>query len=182
MANPAAPAPQWVNSALSWGREMVGFCSLAVSVQEFVDGEANVDASEAHTSLVDATRIGMGAANGWRTAGVAPLDVANAISALNEIVSKQLVPLAGRTDYTNPEAFARTADEWTVSAVEICNRIGDVEEMIQRHLTEMLSGVGDSFKMGAARAILTGRLKKAGLVIVTIIFGAVLVGLARRNT
>jgi len=175
------PAPQWVQAALSWGREMTAFCNVATNVSEWNDGDHDATIERVHSDLVEATQQAVKAADAWRMAGAAPMDVANAIAALNQITRRTLVPLSERTDYTNPEAFALTAREWVPAAVEICNRIGDVELLVSEHLQTMLGGVADSFKTGVAKAIITEKLKKAGLVLVTIAFVGGLILLSRRS-
>lgn len=175
-------APPWVPAALSWGREMEAFCTVAVGVEEFVTGERNDDQySEAHDDLLNATNIARAAVEAWKSAGATPLDVATAITTINELVTTKLVPIAELRGYQDPEVFRDQAERWIVPAHEVCNRIDDVAELVKGHLNELLRGTGQAFEEGAKKAAISSVLKKAGMVLVTVILGVGLWSLSKRS-
>ncbi len=176
------PAPPWVQAALSWGREMAAFCELAETVQDYSDGNRDEPLERVASDLLNATSKAQAAADAWRAAGAAPMDVANAIAALNQITRRTLVPVAGEVGSEDALAFDKTAKAWLIGAVEICNRMESVEILVKSHLETLLGGVADSFKAGVAKAFISARIKRAaGFVILTVLFGAALLILSRRD-
>jgi hypothetical protein len=183
------PAPQWVQAALSWGREIEQFCEQSAGVTDYAAGEIQAHPDDLGLKIEEASETADRALAAWRSSGAAPVEIADSIATINGWL-REIVPLGSAITTYLAEAdfmaegdpgFDELAIDWAQSALLVCHNLRTVKEALSLRLQEMLEGTGESFKKGVTRGIIMSKLEKAGMVLVTVVFLGGLWALSRRG-